>query len=37
VIDADGKIARLFIGSSPESAAQLRATLEELLTGNAVQ
>jgi thiol-disulfide isomerase/thioredoxin len=35
VIDANGKIARLFIGSSPESAAQLRAVLEELVAGSA--
>jgi thiol-disulfide isomerase/thioredoxin len=35
VIDADGKIARLFIGSSPESAAQLRAALEDLVARSA--
>ena len=32
VIDAEGNIARLFIGSSPESAALLRTTIEELLS-----
>jgi thiol-disulfide isomerase/thioredoxin len=35
VIDAKGNIARLFVGSSPETAAQLRTAIEDLLAGPA--
>jgi thiol-disulfide isomerase/thioredoxin len=37
VIDSQGNIAKLFIGSGPETAAQLRTTIEELVSSSAAE
>lgn len=34
IIDANGKVARVFVGSSPQLAKQLRFAIDELLAGN---